>query len=250
MIPSLAISILYEDDDVLVIDKPSGLVVNRAQSVKGETMQDWTEERFKIHDLRFKNVSQELETLFRERSGIAHRLDKETSGILLLAKHPAALENLLAQFKNREVEKEYIALVHGEVVPKSGSVRAPIGRLSWRHGLFGIMPGGKHAVTHYVVAHIYTYQEDRYSLLNLKIETGRTHQIRVHLQYIGHPVVGDILYAGRKRSRQARLWCPRLFLHATRLQFTQPVSGERITIEDPLPDELERILQQMINKSN
>ncbi|KKS22329.1 MAG: Pseudouridine synthase, partial [Candidatus Roizmanbacteria bacterium GW2011_GWC2_41_7] len=156
-----------------------------------------------------------------------------------------ALENLLSQFKSRAVEKEYTALVHGEMVPKSGTIRAPIGRLAWRHGFFGIVPGGKRAVTHYTVTHSYTRQKDRYSLLNLKIETGRTHQIRVHLQYIGHPVVGDLFYSGRKRSRQARTWCPRLFLHASKVRFKQPVSGEWVLIESNLTEELKEILDKL-----
>ena len=245
---SLSISILYEDDDVLVIDKPSGLVVNRAQSVKGETVQDWAEKKLRItnYELRIKDDKTTLTIRnFLDRSGVAHRLDKETSGILLIAKHPDALENLLSQFKNREVEKEYTALVHGDVVPKTGTIRAPIGRLSWRHGLFGVMPGGKHAVTHYNVSQNYTREKEVYSLLNLKIETGRAHQIRVHLQYIGHPIVGDAFYAGRKRSRQARTWCPRVFLHASNMRFKQPMSGEWITLESKIPSQLREVLDML-----
>ncbi|MBI4137344.1 RluA family pseudouridine synthase [Candidatus Roizmanbacteria bacterium] len=240
-----AIPILYEDDDVIAIDKPAGLVVNRARSVKGKTIQDWAENRFTKNDVRFTNSSDESKLLFRERSGVVHRIDKETSGILLIAKHPAALEHLLGQFKNREVEKEYVCLAHGEVVPSSGTIQAPLGRLAWRHGLFGVMPGGKHAVTHYTVVKTYTDQKDQYSLLQVKIETGRTHQIRVHLQYIGHPVVGDLFYAGRKRTKKARVWCPRLFLHASRIRFRQPITGDTVEVESTLPEELTGVLSKL-----
>lgn len=236
------IPVLYEDTEVLVVDKPSGIVVNRALSVKGETVQDWAEHRLQAAGYQFTTTT-ELETLFKDRSGTVHRLDKETSGILLIAKNPTALQNLLAQFKNREVKKEYTALAHGAIAPKEATINAPIGRLTWRRGLFGVMPGGKHAVTHYTVTDVYKRGKEQYSLLRVKIETGRTHQIRVHLQYIGHPVVGDAFYAGRKTTRKARTWCPRLFLHASFIRFKQPLTGEKITITSPIEGQLQQVLE-------
>ena len=130
------ISILYEDDDLLAIDKPPGVVVNRAESVKGETVQDWTETYLSFPRRRESNDSD-----FESRAGIVHRIDKETSGILLIAKNPIAFEKLQSQFKDRTIKKTYLALVHGDLVPSEGEIRAPVGRLPWNRERFGIVPG-------------------------------------------------------------------------------------------------------------
>ena len=234
--------ILYEDDDVLVINKPTGMVVNRAVSVRSETVQDWVESKVKSQKSKVKSA---YEKVFYDRSGIAHRLDKDTSGCLLIAKNPTALTNLLYQFKTRSIQKEYTALVYGSVVPQSGTVRAPIGRLPWRRGLFGVMAGGKEAQTDYHVERILTYNNEPYSLVSALPKTGRTHQIRVHLQYINHPIVGDVFYSGKKRCRKARLWCPRLFLHASRIAFIHPVKNKQIQVVCSLPEELTNVIKSM-----
>ncbi len=178
---------------------------------------------------------------FFNRSGIVHRIDKETSGILLIAKTPEAFGELQRQFKEREVKKTYLALVHGKLVPEEGEIRAPIARLPWNPERFGIVPGGKEAITKYNVYKYYN-NYNGYSVVELSPETGRTHQIRVHLKYVNHPIVGDYLYAGRKTSRGDRVWAPRVMLHAWKISFTHPSSGETLAIEAPIPDDMKKII--------
>lgn len=237
------LSVLFEDDDLLVIDKPSGVVVNRAQSIKEPTIQDWMDATYHIQQISSIAIDQAIIDEFKSRSGVVHRLDKETSGVLLLSKNPSSFSALKAQFKDRTVKKSYSALVHGEVVPKDGEVNAPVGRLPWNRMRFGVFPDGREAHTRYHVDCHYTDdKKNAYSLLTAYPTTGRTHQIRVHLQYIRHPIVSDLLYGGRKQARDDRVWCRRLFLHAQTLQFMQPMTGKKITITSPLPEHLSQIL--------
>lgn len=224
------IETIYEDEDILVINKPSGLTVNRSETTKGDTLQDWLEQQNK--------QSLRSEDLRVERSGIVHRIDKETSGLLLVAKNLLSFENLQKQFKERVVKKTYIALVHGKI-SSDGEVRVPVGRLPWNRKRFGVLAGGREAITRYRV--ISNLPEDL-SLLELYPETGRTHQIRVHLKYIGHPLFGDELYGGRKTARSDRKILPRLFLHASKISFNHPRTGERVELTSPLPQELQEIL--------
>lgn len=247
-----AFTILLEDDYLLVIDKPSGVVVNRAESVKVQTVQDWMDETYKISNLKNQiskiTIENQTDPLveFISRSGVVHRLDKETSGVLLLSKNPEIFEKLKEQFKNRTVAKKYQALVHGRVEPEKASVDAPIGRLPWNRTRFGVFTGGREAQTDYeVLGHYESPSKEPLTLLSLTPHTGRTHQIRVHMQYVGHPLVGDELYAGRKRSRDDREWCPRIFLHARELSFEHPVIGKRITVESQLPEELRTVLDTL-----
>jgi len=232
------IPILFEDEMVLVVDKPPGLVVNRAESVKGETVQDWVEKKDKDFFAKWKGENEE----FFNRSGVVHRIDKETSGILVIAKTPEAFVELQRQFKERIVKKTYRAIVHGDVVPEEGEIRAPVGRLPWNREHFGIVPGGKEAITKYKKLSI-VKKEEPFSLLELYPETGRTHQIRVHLKYINHPILGDYLYAGRKVGRDDRVWVPRVMLHAYKIEFLHPSSGNHIAIEAPIPDDMKRIME-------
>lgn len=225
------IPILYEDDALLVIDKPPGIVVNRANTVLEKTVEDWVKETYHT-------------TI--DRAGIVHRIDKETSGILLIAKTPEAFLELQRQFKEREVKKTYLALVHGKLVPEEGVINAPVGRLPWNPERFGVVPGGKEAVTKYksskyIVVSSKGMEEDC-ALVELYPQTGRTHQIRVHLKYINHPIVGDYLYAGRKTSRDDRVWAPRVMLHAWKISFTHPVTGKTLAIEAPIPDDMRRCI--------
>jgi len=251
------IPILYEDESLLVINKPPGLVVNRAESVKEPTVQDWAEARL--------NPTNPTNDDFFKRSGIVHRLDKETSGCLLIAKTPLAFIELQRQFKARVVKKTYLAIVHGKLVPETGEMRAPIGRLPWNRERFGVVPGGKEAITKYKVLSVFSYPPNcpagrrageagqlsvigqPLSLVELYPETGRTHQIRVHLKYLNHPIIGDYLYAGRKTSRRDRAWAPRLMLHAWKISFQCPDPGKNgLAIEAPIPDDMSKI----INVSN
>ncbi len=261
--------ILYEDANLLVINKPSGMVVNRAESVVVETVQDWVESYLRVGPAApssrpMSSPFDELRTAgtrrdslrsrhphddFTGRTGIVHRLDKETSGVLLIAKTPEAFAELQRQFKAREVEKTYLALVHGKVVPGEGTISAPVGRLPWNRERFGVFPGGREARTKYKVLRITSYElgknKEELSLVEFYPKTGRTHQIRVHAKSIGHPIISDTFYAGRKTSRQDRRWCPRLFLHASSITFTHPDMGERMKVEAPLPQDLEDALESL-----
>jgi len=229
---------IFEDGDFLVINKPSSWITNSAATTKDQpVVQDWLAKNFK-----FETSSSKL-----YRSGIVHRLDKETSGLLLIAKTKEAFHNLQKQFKERRVAKKYRALVHGKVEMGEGEIKAPVGRLPWRRNRFGVLPGGREAVTHYRV--ISSFQlpnsNEKYTLLELSPKTGRTHQIRIHLKYLGHPIVGDTFYAGRKTARRDRVWCPRLFLHASEISFLHPKTGKRVSFESQLPADLGAVLTSL-----
>ena len=144
------IKVIYEDDNILVLDKPAGAIVNKADTTKNEiTVQDWLEEKWQIANSQWQIADRETD--FYKRAGIVHRIDKETSGILIVAKNPASFANLQAQFKDREVEKAYVALAHGRIEPAEGEISVPGGRLPWNRTRFGVLAGGKEATTHYKV---------------------------------------------------------------------------------------------------
>ena len=234
------VSILFEDAAFLAINKPVGVVVNRAESVKGETIQDWMEQHYPI----FSHVSDESveQAAFVDRSGVVHRIDKETTGILLIAKTIESFIELQRQFKERVIQKTYLAIIHGELVPKEGEVRAPVGRLPWNRERFGIVPGGKESVTKYTAIKTIEKDGEKLTLVSVHPETGRTHQIRVHMKYINHPLLGDYLYAGRKTSRDDREWATRVMLHAWKIIIQHPTTGETLAIEAPIPDDMNRII--------
>ena len=237
---NIDIPILFEDNDIIVVDKPAGMTVNRAESTMHEmTLQDWAEEKLgiKVKALSIKNTDD-----FYKRGGVVHRLDKETSGILLLAKNPKAFENLQNQFKERTVKKTYIALAHGKVVPETGEINVPVGRLPWNRERFGIIPGGRESNTKYKVISNFKLSNEQLTLVELYPQSGRTHQIRVHLQYLGHPIFSDFLYAGRKTARKDRKLLPRVFLHAAKISFLHPVTGETLSFKSSLPEELRKFL--------
>jgi 23S rRNA pseudouridine1911/1915/1917 synthase len=226
------IPILYEDNSLVVINKPAGIVVNRAQSVRGKTIQDWAIAR---HDLDPPVAGNE----FQSRSGVVHRLDRETSGALIVTKTPEAFAAIKAQFMARRVDKTYTALVHGALVPKVGEIAAPVGRLPWNRKRFGVVADGKPATTRYHTDRMFDVSTPKgqvtVSLVTLHPQTGRTHQIRVHLKHIGHPIVGDTLYAGRKQARDDRAWVGRTLLHASRFVFSHPTTAVVVDVSAPLP---------------
>lgn len=225
--------VIFQDDGFFVIDKPSGWITNEADTTTNQpVLQTWIRENFEYPlkgDREF-------------RDGIVHRLDKETSGILLVAKTRQAFEALQAQFKSREVEKTYIALLHGVVEPSVGIIKAQVGRLPWRRDRFGVLPGGRESETNYKVIKTYEIRGSKFSLVEFFPKTGRTHQIRIHAKHIGHPIVGDEFYAGRKTARSDRSWCPRLFLHAASIKFVHPTSKELVRFETDLPEDLRKLL--------
>lgn len=242
--------ILFEDVDILVINKPSGLTVNSADTTKNElTVQAWVEENFSFSkDQRVPGVvapeqqQYNIEDEFYNRGGIVHRLDKETSGVLVIAKNPESFGKLKQQFMSRTTEKVYVALAHGKITPREGDINAPVGRLPFNRMHFGVIAGGREALTQYSVLeyyqNIHSKQKEILSYVELHPKTGRTHQLRVHLKYLNHPIVADPLYAGRKVGREDRKILPRLFLHAFRLSFAHPTTDKPMTIESPLPEEL------------
>lgn len=243
------ISIIYEDEDLVVIDKPAGMTVNRAETTKHEmTVQDWMEGRYSIKykevSIKYDDPEWKPELEFYSRGGVVHRLDKETSGILVLAKNPQTFAALQKQFKDRTVKKVYQALAHGKVSPGEGEINVPVGRLPWNRNQFGILPGGRESKTLYKVLHEYTNPKTKetLSLVELYPQSGRTHQIRVHLKYIGHPIFSDFLYAGRKTARNDRKVLPRVFLHAAKITLIHPVTEKEMTFESPLPSNLTDLL--------
>lgn len=238
MATSLTPKIIFEDKTILVIDKPAGMVVNRVKTIEGKTIQDWLEDYLKI---KGRGIG--------ERAGIVHRLDKETSGILVVAKTQKVFEDLQQQFKQRRVEKRYLALVHGKVEPKEGTIEAPITRSPFNRKKFGVFLGGRPAKTKYKVKKYYSLFTNHYSLLELAPTTGRTHQIRVHLKYLGYPVVADEKYAGRKTARADRQWCPRQFLHASYLSFAHPETGKKIKFTSEFPKDLKKPLTNLRGSS-
>jgi 23S rRNA pseudouridine1911/1915/1917 synthase len=241
--------VIFQDDQVIVLNKPAGWVVNRVDSAGGPVLQDWIENQFP--DI---TASPGSAGTFRTRSGIVHRLDKETSGVLLVAKTPAAFANLTQQFAVRSVKKQYLTLVHGRM-DQQGTIEAPVGRLPWNRERFGVFGEGKNARTGYKVRLFYNdpvikdSSRDKYkgvlSFVEVYPESGRTHQIRVHFKSIGNPIVADEFYAGRKIAREDRTWCPRLFLHAFRIEFTHPTAGSRPIFTSPLPDDLSLVIGRL-----
>jgi 23S rRNA pseudouridine1911/1915/1917 synthase len=238
------LEIISETADFLVINKPSGLTVNRSDTTASEqTLQDLVDSSGKI-----KKSDDEI---FKLRSGIVHRLDKETSGLLIIAKNPNSFDNLQSQFKERIVEKEYVALCHGSLQPKKGEINVPIGRLPWNRKRFGVLAGGREAYTRYSVIDEYRLKDstEKLCLVRLYPKTGRTHQIRVHLKYINHPIFSDELYAGRKTAKNDRKLLQRVFLHAEKIIFNDPITNKKLTFEAELPRELMQLLEKL-EKSN
>jgi 23S rRNA pseudouridine1911/1915/1917 synthase len=218
----IPVVVRYEDDRVLVVSKPAGLVTHPARGHDTGTL---------VNALLGRGGA--LAGLGTTRPGIVHRLDKDTSGLLLVAKDDAAHAHLVAALRARQVERRYLALIRGRPAAPSGTVDAPVGRHPRHRKLMAVVPEGRPAVTHYrTVA-----ASDEVTLVDVSLETGRTHQIRVHLSHLGHPVVGDRAYGGRGEPA-TRLGLDRPFLHSWRLAFPHPDGGRRVDVADPLPDEL------------
>ncbi|MBI4097610.1 MAG: RluA family pseudouridine synthase [Candidatus Levybacteria bacterium] len=235
------LKIIFENESYAVLDKASGITVNRSDTTAEETtLQDLIEKENMIN-------KSDVESDFINRSGIVHRLDKETSGVIIVAKNSKAFKIIQAQFKERQVEKTYIALVHGEIKPQTGEINVPVGRLPWNRKRFGILAGGREAATWYQTISNFKYpiSNGTMTLVRLYPKTGRTHQIRVHLKYIGHPIFGDVLYGGRKTARSDRKILSRMFLHAQSLSFFDPRTGERVQFESQLPGELKKFVDSL-----
>ncbi|MCT1397733.1 RluA family pseudouridine synthase [Paenibacillus sp. p3-SID867] len=220
----IPLEIAYEDADVIVVNKPRGMVVHPAAGHSSGTLVNAL--MFHCNDL--SGINGEL------RPGIVHRIDKDTTGLIMAAKNDKAHASLAAQLKDHSVNRRYLALVHGNISHDQGTIDAPIGRDAQDRKLYTVTDrNSKHAVTHFTVVERF----GDYSLLELKLETGRTHQIRVHMKYIGHPLVGDPVYGkskGIKLNGQA--------LHAAILGFVHPSTGEYMEFSAPMPDDMEELL--------
>lgn len=219
---SIPIEVRYSDDRVLVVSKPPGLVTHPARGHPAGTLVN-----------ALLGMEGDLAGRGSVRPGIVHRLDKDTSGLLLVARDDEAQAFLVNALRERAVERRYLALVRGRPASGSGTIEAPIGRHPRKRTLMAVVAGGRPSVTHYRVLD----GGDRFSLLEVKLETGRTHQIRVHLSHLGHPVAGDKTYGGYSEATVA-LGLTRPFLHAYALAFPHPDDGRRIEIADPLPADL------------
>jgi len=240
------IQIVYEDKDTLVINKPVGVVVNRASTVTGETIQDWVAQRIKDQPGEWRGDG----NLYVQRTGVCHRLDKETSGCLMIAKNKEALSFYLAEFKNRRVKKSYLALVHGRVEPVEGEVILPLRRSQFDRQKWQVHFEGKRAVTGWVVKGRYAYSEtphfrDSLTFLELSLKTGRTHQIRVHLSFLGWPIFSDDKYLNKSIAKKDREQLSHHFLHAERLEFTN-FSGVRVKTSSPLPKDCLELLDRLM----
>ncbi len=223
----IPLAVIHEDEHLLVVDKPARMVVHPAPGHPGGTLVNAI-----LH-----HCPDVADVGHPERPGIVHRLDKETSGVLVVAKDEVTLTALQRQFKRRKVDKTYLALVEGQVQPPEGIVEVPIGRDERHRQRMAATRGGRYARTLYRTAERF---EDQ-TLLEVHPYTGRTHQIRVHLSWLGYPVVGDDTYGYRRQD----LLQDRHFLHASRLQITHPVTGEEATFEAPLPQDLVVVLRRL-----
>jgi 23S rRNA pseudouridine1911/1915/1917 synthase len=227
---AIPLDVVYEDDDVLVIAKPAGLVVHPSPGHWSGTLVN----ALLARDTAYGGIAGV------ERPGIVHRLDRDTSGLLMVAKTDAAQASLMAQLKARRVKKTYLALVLGGVQAGAGRIEAPVGRDPKNRMRMAVVPDGRPAVTGYRVRERFA----GWTLLELDLVTGRTHQIRVHLAALGHPVAGDAVY-GTGTARRGPEGLGRLFLHAWRLAFAAPATGDLVRLEAPLPGDLEAVLDRL-----
>ena len=227
---AIPLSVVYEDADLLIVDKAAGLVVHPAPGHPGGTLVN----ALLARDTEYGGIAGV------QRPGIVHRLDRDTSGLLMVAKDDRAQASLMAQLKDREVKKTYLGLVQGSVTATSGRVEAPIGRDPHHRTRMAVVPAGRAAVTGYRVRE----RLPGWTLLELDLITGRTHQIRVHLTAIGHPLAGDPVY-GTGTSRRGPDGLERLFLHSWRIELRSPSDGHVIRAMAPLPAELESVLERL-----
>ncbi len=220
----IPLDIVYEDDDVIVVNKPQGMVVHPAPGHPDHTL---------VNALLYHSPLSTINGEFRP--GIVHRIDKDTSGLLMVAKNDLAHRSLAAQLKAKTNQREYVALVHGVIKQDAGTIDAPIGRSKKDRKKQAVVSDGRHAVTHFKVLHRFRH----YTLVSCRLETGRTHQIRVHMKSIGHPLAGDPLYGPRKTLPGRGQ-----YLHARLLGFKHPRTGKDLVFTAPLPE----YFQQMLDK--
>ena len=230
----IPIEVIYEDKDIIVVNKPKGLVVHPANGNPDGTLVNAI---MAICKDSLSGIGGEL------RPGIVHRLDKDTSGLLIVAKNDKAHIAMSDKIKDRKVNKTYIALVRGTISENKATINMPIGRSMKDRKKMAVTKNGKEAITHFKVLNRYTTSKASYTLLEIKIDTGRTHQIRVHMAEIGHPVIGDMVYSNGKNEFGIEGQC----LHAKRLEFNHPVTEKEMNVEAPLPEYFENIIKELEN---
>jgi len=256
----IPLDVVFEDADLAVVNKPAGMMVHAGSGQNDDARSKGTLVNALLY--RFKKLSSTGGYL---RPGIVHRLDKDTSGLIVVAKNDRTHAELGEMFATRQMKKTYIALVQGEVERKHGTINAALGRDPVRRTRMTTQPldNSRSAVSHYEVVRRLSNRFGKFTLVRVRIETGRTHQIRVHMASIGHPVVGDTLYGGagqltdqvaaqaptskaaRRKADPERLRLGRNFLHAAQLEFTHPRTGKLLQLEAPLPEELESFLRRL-----
>lgn len=231
---AIPLDVVYEDADVIVVNKPRGMVVHPAPGHASGTLVNAL-----MHHCRdLSGINGVL------RPGIVHRIDKDTSGLVMAAKHDAAHHALAEQLKDHTVTRRYTAIVHGQLEHNQGTIDAPIGRDAKDRKLYAVtQKNSKHAVTHFAVVE----RLPEHTVLELQLETGRTHQIRVHMKYIGHPIVGDPMY-GPSRQKVTNRWIEGQALHAGVLGFEHPGSRDRLVFESPLPEDMQALLELLRNR--
>jgi len=228
------LNVIYEDNDIIVINKPKGLVVHPANGNPDGTL---VNALIEICKDSLSGIGGEI------RPGIVHRLDKDTSGILVVAKNDKAHINLSEQIKKRQMEKIYIALVRGNVKESQATINMPIGRSNGDRKKMAVTKNGKEAITHFKVLERYEKNNNKYSLLEIKIDTGRTHQIRVHLAQIGYPVIGDYIYSNGKNEFGIIGQC----LHSKSLKFIHPITEKEMYLEAELPKYFKEVIESLEN---
>lgn len=224
----ISVEVLYEDNDIIVVNKPKGLVVHPANGNPDGTL---VNALMKICKGTLSGIGGEI------RPGIVHRLDKDTSGVLIVAKNDKAHLALCEQIKNREVKKTYLALTRGIIKENEATINMPIGRSTTDRKKMAVVKTGKEAITHFKV--LERFKEN--TLLEINLETGRTHQIRVHLSQIGYPIVGDMVYSNGKN----KFGVQGQMLHAWKIKFMHPITGKEMEIEAPLPPYFEDVLEKL-----
>lgn len=225
----IPIDVIYEDKDILVVNKPKGLVVHPANGNPDGTLVNAI---MAICKDSLSGIGGEL------RPGIVHRLDKDTSGLLIVAKNDKAHIQMSQQLKDRKVNKTYIALVRGTISENGATIDMPIGRSLKDRKKMCVTKSGKQAITHFKVLNRFATTKASYTLLEIKIDTGRTHQIRVHMAEIGHPVVGDMVYSNGKNEFGIEGQC----LHAQKLEFIHPITGKQMSLKAPIPEYFENVI--------
>lgn len=224
---NIPLDIIYQDEDIAIINKPQGMTVHAGNGVHGSTLVN----ALLYHLDSLSGINGVI------RPGIVHRIDKDTSGLLVVAKNDAAHVSLSEQIKNKTCRRIYLALVEGVVKENDGVIDTFIGRSDKNRTMMAVKSDGRRAITHYKV--IRRYKD--YTLMEFSLETGRTHQIRVHTKYLGHPIVGDPVYGYKTQKFKLN----GQLLHAFRLELTHPRSGERMTFEAPLPDYFREVLEKL-----